>query len=1049
MNIVLYALRRPITIMVAMAAMTLTFVLALTRIGVDIFPQMNLPVIYVAQTYGGMDPAQMEGMLTNYYEYHFLYNTGIHHVESKNIQGLALIKLYFHPGTDMSQALAETINYANRAKAFMPPGTVPPFIMRFDVGSVPVGKLVFSSKTRSISEIQDLALFKVRPMFASLPGVSAPPPFGGNQRTVVISADPNRLQALGLTVDEVIDAIAKGNAIIPSGNLSMGDKFPIVTVNSIAKNIQMMGDIQIRPRVFLSDIADIKDSADLPTGYALVNGGRSVYIEVTKRPDASTLSVVNAVKNALPKMQAQLPNDIEVGFEFDQSPYVTRAIMGLVTEGALGAVLVGLMVLLFLRDWRSVIVVVLNIPLSLMMALVGLWLCGQTINLMTLGGLALAIGMLVDEAAVEIENIHRQLQEGKPVVRAVKDGALETRVPRFLAMLCLLSVFMTSFFMQGAARALFVPLSLAVGFTMIASYLLSSTFVPILCVWLLKKAQHDDSQRDPWWQRGYEKLVHGAVRLRWLLLPAYLVVAMAVLFLGWWLLGMDIFPRVDAGQFRVKLKGPVGSHIKKTEEVVKEVLGLTEEIVGKDNIETSLAYVGTIPSTYPINAIFLWTGGSHEATLWVSLKPGCPLTTDELQERLRQEIAQRLLGVDYSFEPPDIISQVMSFGSNTPVEISINGPNLAESRAYAESVKSELAKIPSLRDLQYAQLLDYPTVDVDVDRKRAGVIGVTVADVGKALLAPTSSTRFMFPNFWPDPKTGIGYQVQLETPRAVLRPSTKMPNIQSIEDLKNVPVNSSNGKALLVRDVANIEPGTMPGEIDRYNMRREVTLIATVHGEDLGRAWSQISRALTAAGEPPRGAQVEVRGQIRTMREILTDLGIGLLLAVVVIFLLLAANFQSLRLALAAVSTAPAIFAGVVLILLFTGSTLNIQSFIGAIMAVGVGMANAILLLNFAENYRCAGADSAAAAVKGAVTRLRAIIMTSLAMLAGMMPMALGIGEFGQQNAPLGRAVVGGLIAATLATLLLLPCAFAVLQAGASRASASLDVEGFEEKGTN
>jgi multidrug efflux pump subunit AcrB len=1044
MWLVLYALRRPITILVALVAIALTTALALFRTSVDVFPNMSLPVIYLAQPYGGLDPKQMEGLITNYYEYHFLYISGIHHVESKNIQGMALIKLYFHPGTDMAQAMAEAIQYANRSKAFMPPGTVPPFIMRFDVGSVPVGKLVLSSKTRSVSEIQDLALFRVRPMFASLPGVSAPPPFGGNQRTVVITADPDRMQALDLSADDVITAVANGNTIIPSGNLPVGEDFPIVTINSIVEYVQELGSIPIRPGVYLSDIADIKDSADLPAGYALVNGRRSVYIEVTKRSDAATLSVVREVKKALPTMQAQLPEDIEVHFEFDQTPYVTRAITSLVTESGLGAILVALIVLLFLRDWRSVIVVILNIPLSLMMAVVGLWLCGQTINLMTLGGLALAVGLLVDEAVVEIENVHRQQQQGKPIVRAVRDAAHVTRVARFLSMMCLLAVFTTSFFMQGAARSLFVPLSLAVGFSMIASYILSSTFVPILCVWLLKKEAHHEV-RKPWWQRFYEKVVTGVVRLRFLLLPIYLVVCVGILLLGWWQLGTDIFPRVDAGQFRMKIKAPPGSHIETTEKVTKDVLKLFDEVVGPENVDISLAYVGAIASSYPINAIFLWSGGTDQATLWVSLKEGSGLNSEDVQEQLRAKLAERLPKVGYSFEPPDIISQVMSFGSQTPVEISVNGPNLAESRAYAEKVKQELAKIPSLRDLQYAQMLDYPSLEVQVDRKKAGLSGVTEADVGKALLAPTSSTRFMFPNFWPDPKTGIGYQVQVEMPRAVLRPTLNMYNLHTVDDLKNVPVKSSKGKAILVRDVAKIQKGTMPGEIDRYNMRREVTLTANVAGEDLGRAASQVKQALKNAGDPPRGALVQVRGQIQTLEQILTSLGLGVLLAIVVIFLLLAANFQSLRLALAAVSTTPGILAGVVLMLLATGSTLNIQSFIGAIMALGVGMDNAILLLTFAEQHRRQGESAAAAAVQGAGTRLRPILMTSLAMLAGMTPMALGLGEFGQQNAPLGQAVVGGLLAATVATLLLLPCVFTVLQGRASTASASLDPEQQEE----
>src|SRR5437763_3223012 len=479
MNPIVFAMRHPITVMVAVVAVVLGAGLAVFRMPVDIFPDLNTPVIYVAQPYGGMDPQQMEGFLTNYYEYHFLYITGIDHVESKNIQGVALMKLFFHPGTNMANAMAETVSYVNRSRSFMPPNTVPPFIMRFDAGSVPVGYLVFESQ-RPIGEIADKALFVVRPMFATLPGVSAPPPFGGNQRTVVIRADPERLRAYHLSADEVVAAIAKGNQITPSGNVTIKGKSPMVPVNSVVgEKIKELESIPVRlgtdPTVYVGDIGSVVDATDVPTGYGLVNGKRSVYILVTKRADASTLSVVNAVKANLPRMQASIPEDIKVRFEFDQSPYVTRAIRGVGIEAGLGAFLTGLMVLLFLRDWRSVIVVVLNIPFALLGAIVALGLTGQPINLMTLGGLALAVGILVDESTVEVENIHTQMDRTDNIARATRLGNAETAVPRPLAMRCILAVFIPSFFMQGAAQALFMPLSLAVGFSMVTSYILSST----------------------------------------------------------------------------------------------------------------------------------------------------------------------------------------------------------------------------------------------------------------------------------------------------------------------------------------------------------------------------------------------------------------------------------------------------------------------------------------------------------------------------------------------------------------------------------------------
>src|SRR3989454_3118252 len=481
----------------------------------DIFPALGIPTIYVAQPYGGMDPAQMEGFLTYYYEYHFLYLTGIEHVESKSVQGVALIKLQFHPGTDMAQAMAETINYANRARAFMPPGTVPPFIMRFDAGSVPVGNLVSPGDSRGVGEIPDLALNRVPPLFAPLPGVSAPPPFGASQRSVVVRVDPERLRAYSMSPDEVVAAVAATNTISPSGNVRIGDMIPMVPLNSVVKKVGELERVPIRagyPTVFLHDVATVEDASDIATGYALVNGKRTVYIPVTKRADASTLEVVRLVKTNLSKFQAVLPDDVKVSYEFDQSPYVIRAIDGLALEGSLGAILTGLMVLLFLRDWRSALVVVVTIPLSLLVAAVGLWGSGQTINIMTLGGLALAVGVLVDEATVTIENIHTHLARGEGVAQGALTGTEETAGPTLLAMLSILAVFIPSFFMVGAGRALFVPISLAVGFSMLASYVLSNTLVPVLSVWLLE-GEHADKGGTTALGRAQERLARGLERI--------------------------------------------------------------------------------------------------------------------------------------------------------------------------------------------------------------------------------------------------------------------------------------------------------------------------------------------------------------------------------------------------------------------------------------------------------------------------------------------------------------------------------------------------------
>jgi multidrug efflux pump subunit AcrB len=1035
MNLVQPALRRPFTVLVLAVAVVLGSVLALDRMPRDIFPTLGIPTIYVAQPYGGMDPAQMEGYLTYYYEYHFLYITGIEHVESKSIQGASIMKLQFYPGTDMNQAMAETVGYVNRSRAFMPPGTVPPFIMRFDAGSVPVGNLVFTSETATVGQMQDAALNRVRPLFATLPGVSAPPPFGGSARTILINVDPERLRSYNMSPDEIVGAITRANLISPSGNVAVDGKYPMVPLNSVVENIKDLESVPIRagsyPTVFVRDVGTVTDGSDIVTSYALVNGRRTVYVPVTKRADASTLTVVELVKENLPRFQAAVPEGITVSYEFDQSPYVIRAIEGLTFEGALGALLTGVMVLLFLRDWRSSLIVVINIPLALMGAALALWLTGQTVNIMTLGGLALAIGILVDMSTVVIENIHTHVALGKRVARAVVDSGREVALPLLISMLCVLAVFVPSFFMVGAARAMFLPLSLAVGFAMVASYFLSSTLVPILAVWLMRGHEHAESAEGAFarLQRSYARLVAQVVRARWLAAGAYAAAAAAVILLVGGALGTEIFPRVETGQLQVRLRAPTGTRVDGTEELALRALDIIESEVGADNVAITLAFLGVHAPNYPINLIYLWNGGSEEGVLQVQLKPDADVDTEALKERLRTVFAERLPGVSFSFEPSDIVSQVMSLGASTPIEVAVSGPNLAANREFAARVRERLAAIPALRDVQFGQSLDYPTLDVNVSRERAGLMGVEMAEVSRSLVAATSSSRFVVPNYWADPNSGVAYQIQVQIPQATM---------SSVEELENIPIAYNEGQPVLLRSVASVTPGTTPGQYERYNMERMITVTANPQG-DLGSVAAQVRAALAELGDPPPRVNVALRGQVVPMEQMLDGLQSGLALAVVVIFLLLAANFQSVKLSLVVVSTVPAVIAGVALALWLTATTVNIQSFMGAIMGVGVAVANAILLVTFAERSRMTGNDPRAAAVDGAQSRLRPILMTSFAMLAGMLPLAIGFGEGGEQTAPLGRAVVGGLIAATLATLFVLPAIFAIVQGRAPRRSASLD----------
>jgi len=693
----------------------------------------------------------------------------------------------------------------------------------------------------------------------------------------------------------------------------------------------------------------------------------------------------------------------------------------------------------------------------LMGAVLGLFAVGQTINLMTLGGLSLAVGILVNTATVVIENIHTHMAKSDTIAQAVKNGTAETIVPILLAMLCILAVFLPSFLMEGAARGLFVPLAFAVGFAMITAFVLSTTFIPVLSIWIVR-LRHTDASREPGRfsletiRENYATFCQRLMPFRHAIILAYIIGVGLVMWLIGPRVGREIAPSVDSGQFQLRIRAPAGTRLRISEEITREALKVVKDVAGPENVEISVAYVGVTAPTYTVNAIFLWTGGTDQAVMRISLRRNSGLRVGEVREKLRQELPKRLVPwlqhrltemgytaeealaraekIRFAFEPADVINQVMSFGAPAPVEVVISGPDLDANRAYGEKIQTEMKKIPSLRDLQFGQIMDYPRINVNVDRERAGQAGVKVADASTAMIAATSSSRYVLPIFWADPKSGIGYQVQLEVPPA---------RVDSSDEVGMIPVKRIDGGGqVLMRDIAKIGTDTMPEEYDRLNQLRYVSLTANVEGEDLAHATDKIEEALKAAGDPPRGVRVEMRGQVTPMLQMFTGLAAGLAFAVVLIFLLLMAYFQSWRLAVVAVATVPAVVAGVAIALYATGTTLNVESFMGVIMAIGIAVANAILLVTFAERYRVAGEASGNAAVYSARDRLRSILMASCAVVVGMIPMAWGVGQGGEQTAPLGRAVVGGLVAATLTTLFILPAIFAVVLGKSSASSPSL-----------
>ena len=1047
MNPTVLAMKRPITTLMLVVALISGGILALTKMRVDIFPSLNVPKIYVFLDYIGMSPDQMEGFIVNELELYFQYVDGIQDINTRNVQQVALCELSFFPGTDMGQAMAQVVAMSDRAMSWMPKGTLPPMIMRMDAGSVPVGYLVFESKETTLGAMGDLAQNIIRPLVQKfVPGTVAISPFGPNMRSIIINVDPQKLLDYNLTPEKVIDALAMGNTVIPAGNVYIKDSMPVVANNATVVDIQKLGDIPLRMErnVYMRDVATIHDDVDITYGYALVNGKKSVYLPIIKKDTGSTLTVVADVHKSMKLFRDAVPKDVTVNFEFDESPTVVAAVDSVATEGMIGAGLTGLMILLFLGDLRSVIVVVSNIPLALLGSLCGLWITGNTINIMSLGGMALAIGILVDEATVTIENVHVQMSHTSNIATAVLHASNATAVPRLLALLCILSVFIPAFIMTDPLRSLFMPLTLGVGFAMISSYLLSSTFVPILCVNLLKHHGGHGDEKPGLFDRFlkvYGNAVGWFVRLRFLTVPIYLAVCALVLWVVGMQVGRELFPQIDSGEFVLRFRPPPGSNFELTREMAIKCLQEIEHEAKTENIAITMGYVGQVAPNFGIDNMVLFMRGPDDGQLRVKLTEASGIKLDEFRETLRKVLPEKVIpwlearleqgGLSkseaerqakmstFGFEPGDIVTDVMSFGASTPIAIRIVGTDLQMVRQHAEKIAANLKRIPFLRDITFEQALDYPTVEVEIDREKAGLSGAKVDDVRNALVMATASTRFASLNYWIDVKTGFDYLVQLQIPPL---------RIEKPEDIETLPVSSVNPLVnLMIRDVATVRRGVRPGEIDRDMSQRYLTLTANVEGEDMGRAAGQVAQALAAAGDPPRGVRVETMGQLPPMDEMFFSLGIGLGVAVFVIFVLLTAYFQSPRLALISIGAVPGVLAGIATILYLTNTSLNIESFMGSIMCLGVSVSNSVMLVTFIDEHWKTGTPSDKAAVMGASERLRPILMTACAMTVGMVPMALALERGSQMQAPLGRAVIGGLVMSTFATLLFVPSIFAIV----------------------
>ncbi len=845
MNPTVLAMRRPITTLMLVVALISGGGLAYNRMRVDIFPALNTPKIYVFLDYIGMSPDQVEGFIVNQLELYFQYVDGIQDIDTRNIQQVALCRLSFFPGTDMGQAMAQVVAMSDRAMSWMPKGTLPPMIMRMDSGSVPVGYLVFESEETSLGQMGDYAQNVIRPLVQKyVPGTVAISPFGPNMRSIVISVNPQKLLDYNLTPQQVIEAVATGNRIIPAGNIYVKDSMPLVANNATVVDPQQLGTIPLKleKNVYLRDVATISDDTDITYGYALVNGKKSVFLPIIKKDTGSTLTVVADVHKAMKTFREAVPKDVSVNFEFDESPTVVAAVESVATEGLIGAGLTGLMILLFLGDVRSVIVVVSNIPLALLGSLFGLWITGNTINIMSLGGMALAIGILVDEATVTIENVHVQMGRTSNLASAVLHASNATAVPRLLALLCILSVFIPAFIMADPLRSLFMPLTLGVGFAMISSYLLSSTFVPILCVSLLKHGGHGSHGEAAHKKPGlfdhmlkvYGKMVQWFVRLRWLMVPGYIAGCGLIL----WLLGMqvgtELFPQIDSGQFVLRFRPPPGSNFELTRQMAVKCLEEIEQEAKAENIAITMGFVGQVAPNFGIDNMVLFMRGPDDGQLRVAFREDTKIKLPAFRERLRKVLPERVIPwlanrleqgglardeaqqqsttATFGFEPGDIVSSVMSFGSMTPIAVRIVGTDLKLVRQHAEKIQAAMKQIPSLRDVGFEQMLDYPSVEVDIDREKAGLSGAKVEDVAHALVMSTASTRFASLNYWVDVKTGFDYLVQLQVPPL---------RMEKPEDVETLPLQSVNPLVnLMIRDVATVKRGVRPGELDRDMSQR-------------------------------------------------------------------------------------------------------------------------------------------------------------------------------------------------------------------------------------
>ncbi|MFZ0479032.1 MAG: efflux RND transporter permease subunit [Terriglobales bacterium] len=1037
MWIVALALRRPYTFVVMALLIIILTPITILRTPVDIFPDINIPVISVVWNYAGLDPGEMADRIVTNSERGFTVTVNdVEHMESQSLSGMAVIKIFFRPGVNISMAMTQVTGMCQTVLRGLPAGTTPPLVITYSASTTPVVQLGLSSKTLPEQQLFDLGQNFLRTQLTTVPGAATPYPYGGKIRQVQVDLDIAKLQAYSLTPNDIVNAVSAQNLILPSGTTKIGPTEYDVEMNGTPRTIDELNDLPVKTSnsstLYLRDVAHVRDGFAPQTNIVRQNGVRGVLMSMYKL-GGSTLTVVDGIKAIVPKAAQQLPPELNIKALFDQSLFVRASIQGVLREGLTAACLTAAMILLFLGDWRPTVIIAVSIPLSIFVSVILLSALGETINIMTLGGLALAVGILVDDATVEIENIERNLAMGKEMKQAILDGASQIAVPAFVSTLCICIVFVPMFFLAGVARFLFVPMAEAVCFAMLASYLLSRTLIPTMVMFIMRGHEHralEPTNVFAKFQRrfergfdkfraGYQQMLETTLENRRLFSVCFVI--FCVLSLGLvFLLGQDFFPQVDAGLIRLHFRARPGLRVEETAKLCDEVEAVLRDTIPKNEMETMLDNIGVPYSG--INLSYNNSGviGTNDAEVLISLNPEHHHPTATYIRRLRRELPSRFPGVEFFFQPADIVSQILNFGLPAPIDIQIMGANMRSSYDIGQRIANKVKEIPGTADVHVQQMMSLPTLFLDMDRTRINQVGLTAQNVAQSVLVTLSGSFQTSPNFWLNPKNGVSYSIAVQSPQY---------KMTSLQDLMNTPVNSSSAAGpQVLGNLVQMTPIARPAVVSHYSVQPVIDVYASTQGRDLGGVASDIMKTLKPFQDHlPRGTTMVVRGQVETMRSSFFGLGIGLLGAIVLVYLLIVVNFQSWLDPFIIITALPGALAGICWFLLITRTTLSVPSLTGAVMCMGVATANSILMVSFARDRMDMGVPPLQAAIEAGYTRMRPVIMTALAMIIGMVPMALGFGEGGEQNAPLGRAVIGGLLFATVATLFFVPSVFAII----------------------